>query len=425
MIRSRAIGPAPSKLTSWLIAILSLGVPSAWSAGFYLQEVGTPHSLATAGVANATNTEFADASWANPAGMVSLESDELFSGMQVVLPSVEFDTRVATGRGGDGGNAGMASVVPSLFYVHRYSDRLSFGISVAGTMGGGVDYGRDFAGRYSTIRAELGAIGLSPSVAYKINDRLAVGAGVSVVYTLFEQEIGLNPALVPTIDGGDGRLNIDKADDIGLQPFFSVNYRPSDRLLLSLVYRAEMDVDLSGDVKVKNVALPIGSDSIDIDWTNPQWLEVGAKYKISDQDTLYVNAGWQDWSVFSGNRLAFSGGLLNPVAEIDRDWKDTWHAGLAYSHATGKGSAYSLGISYDSSPADDEDRTFDLPVDEILKVSGGYAWKGDRQLDFAVGGTLYMIGDAPINDTSQGVRTKGEFDQNLILFIGGTLRYVF
>ncbi len=43
---------------------------SAQGAGFYLQELGTPHSLGTAGVANATNTQGADASWSNPAGMV-------------------------------------------------------------------------------------------------------------------------------------------------------------------------------------------------------------------------------------------------------------------------------------------------------------------------------------------------------------------
>jgi len=36
-----------------------------------------------------------------------------------------------------------------------------------------------------------------------------------------------------------------------------------------------------------------------------------------------------------------------------------------------------------------------------------------------------MMGDAKIDQTSQGVRATGEFDNNLILFLGGTLRYVF
>lgn len=103
----------------------------------------------------------------------------------------------------------------------------------------------------------------------------------------------------------------------------------------------------------------------------------------------------------------------------------TMGGGVAYVHQTGQGSAYSVGFSYESSPVDDDDRTFDLPVDEIFKVSAAYAWKGQKNLDFSVGGTLYLVGDAAIDDISQGVQTKGEFDSNAILFFGGTLRYVF
>jgi len=103
----------------------------------------------------------------------------------------------------------------------------------------------------------------------------------------------------------------------------------------------------------------------------------------------------------------------------------TMGGGVAYVHQTGQGSAYSVGFSYESSPVDDDDRTFDLPVDEIFKVSAAYAWKGQKNLDFSVGGTLYLVGDAAIDDISQGVQTKGEFDSNAILFLGGTLRYVF
>ena len=407
-----------SRLLMAAAAVLAAGQIQA--AGFYLQEIGTPHSLGTAGVANPTNIEGADASWANPAGMAFLKHDQFFAGAQTVVPNMEFDPSVAAAGGRDGGNAGNMVLVPSLFYVHRYSDAVSFGISLAGTMGGGVDYGDDFVGRYSTIKAELSAIGLSPSVAFKVNDNFSVGAGVSIVYTLFEQDIAID-----TLATGDGKLSIEDADDIGFQPFFSANYRPTDKLLLSLVYRAEMDVELSGNVKVSNVLAPIGADSIDVDWNNPQWLELGVRYELNDQDILHFNAGWQDWSEFSKNRLAFSGGFVNPVAELDRNYNDTWHAGVAYSHRTGKGSGYSLGVSYDISPVDDEDRTFDLPFDEIFKLSAGYFWRGDRHLDFAIGGTLYLIDDAPIDQTSQGVRAKGEFDDNAILFVGGTLRYVF
>ena len=142
---------------------------------------------------------------------------------------------------------------------------------------------------------------------------------------------------------------------------------------------------------------------------------------------MLLNAGWQEWSAFSKNTLAFSGGALNPAVALERDFDDTWHAGIAFVHMEG-GQGTSIGFSYDSSPVDDKNRTLDLPFDEVYKVSMSYFWTGSKQLDFALGGTLYMIGDSKINQTSPGLngtQVIGKFDTNNILFLGGTVRYRF
>jgi hypothetical protein len=36
-----------------------------------------------------------------------------------------------------------------------------------------------------------------------------------------------------------------------------------------------------------------------------------------------------------------------------------------------------------------------------------------------------IVGDAEIDQTSQGVRAAGDFDANYILFVGGSVRYTF
>jgi long-subunit fatty acid transport protein len=55
-----------------------------------------------------------------------------------------------------------------------------------------------------------------------------------------------------------------------------------------------------------------------------------------------------------------------------------------------------------------------------------YAWLGSKRLDFSVGGTFYLMGDAKINQTSaDGTQVIGEFDTNNMLIIGGTARYRF
>jgi long-chain fatty acid transport protein len=405
---------------SALAVILFNVLPLAQGAGFYLSEVGTPHSLGTAGVANPTNVLGADSSWTNPAGMTGLDSSQMLAGTQVVLPEMKFDSSIATGGGGDGGNAGEVAVIPSFFYVNKFSDGLRLGLSVTAPIGGGVDYGDNFVGRYVAQKVSLAGLAVSPSIAYQLNDKFSIGAGVSIVYTIFEQDVAVNlPA-----SAVDGKVKIEDATDWGYQPFVGMTWQMSDRALLGVVYRAEMDVELDGDVKTRNLPGVISADSIDVDWDNPQWLEAGLKYQLDDSNVLFLNAGWQEWSAFSSNTLVLKGGALNPAVTLERDWDNTWHAGVALAHKENDWGT-SIGFSYDSSPVEDKHRTFDLPMDEYYKVSFSYFWEGDKHLNYSIGGTAYLVGDAEIDNTVQGVRAAGEFDTNYLLFLGGSVRYVF
>ena len=67
-----------------------------------------------------TNIYGADAAWTNPAGMTALEEDRIFAGLQVALPKIEFDSSIAAGGGGDGGNAGETAFIPSFFTLKNY-----------------------------------------------------------------------------------------------------------------------------------------------------------------------------------------------------------------------------------------------------------------------------------------------------------------
>ncbi len=90
---------------------------SIQAAGFYISEVGAPGSLGTAGVLNPVNTSSADSSWTNPAGMTGLKQDEILTGLQVVVPKIEFDSSVAEAGGKDGGNAGNVVAIPDELHI--------------------------------------------------------------------------------------------------------------------------------------------------------------------------------------------------------------------------------------------------------------------------------------------------------------------
>jgi len=408
---------------------------AAFAAGFYSPSIGTPGSLGTAGVANPTNTRGADASWTNPAGMTGIDQQHILTGLQVIVPSVKFNaksvdnnailpSRQGPVRGDNGGNAAEIAPIPSFFYVRPLSERLRFGFSSTAPLGGGVDYGSDFVGRYAVRDVTLAGLALTPSLAYRVTDQLSIGAGVSVIYTTLDQSIAIrqgapDPAL-------DGRVKFEDLEDWGVQAVLGLTYAFSDRLLLGIVYRSEMDTNLEGDIKYEGLRNPqlaalLPSD-VKISWTNPQTLEAGLRYRLDEKTQLYFNAGWQEWSKFSKNELSFRN---DRVVVSDRKWDDTWHAGIAAVRVLSPKSLLSVGFSYESSPVKDKYRTLDFPVDEQWKISAAYGWQHSDSMYFSLGATLSFVGEAALEQTAQRVTVRGDYDTNFLAIVGGTFRYEF
>jgi long-chain fatty acid transport protein len=237
-----------------------------------------------------------------------------------------------------------------------------------------------------------------------------------------EQDIALNQGALP-----DGKISIDDADDFGVQGYFGLTWQMTERVLLGAVYRTEFDTKLKGDVEVQNLLTAFNPrGSVKLDWTNPQWLDLGLRYRAREDLHLMLSGGWQEWSEYSSNLLSVTTSGGSPgVAVIDRQWDDTWYLGGAIAKRFGDSALLTMGLKYDSSPVDDANRTFDLPFDETWTISASYVWAGKGKIDYAIGGSLLYSGDADIDQTSQGVRVAGDFDSNWILFLGGTLRYRF
>jgi long-chain fatty acid transport protein len=317
------------------IAAILLMTTSAFAGGLYLPEIGTPISVGTAGVGNVTNDVIADSVVTNPAGMIGIQEDVGLAGIQLVIPTVRFDSDIATAGGSDGGNAGFVSPIPSTFIVKVLNDDWRLGLGITAPLGGGVDYGKDFVGRYQAQRSVLTGLGITPSVAYKVNDKLSFGGGVSIIYSNLDLDIAINQP----DPFSDGQVNIDKIDDWGYQGIFGVMYKATDRLTLGAVYRTESDVELEGDIGFKNLQVPLINeitsklDEVEVDFSYPQMINVGFKYELSDSTLLMMDFDWEDWSAFGDTRVGITGDIDAPIlTTFDRDWDDTWHVGLAMAH---------------------------------------------------------------------------------------------
>ena len=86
-----------------------------------------------------------------------------------------------------------------------------------------LDYDDDWVGRYRVQDADLVGVSVMPSIAYQVNEKLSLGAGINGMYGMFDQKVAINNA-VPSLS--DGRLEIDD-DTWGWGGNVGVLYEPT------------------------------------------------------------------------------------------------------------------------------------------------------------------------------------------------------
>ncbi len=177
------------------LLLVAGGYSSAGAGGLYLNEFATP-SMGVAGagqeaVANDASTNFA---FHNPAGMTRLEGHSIALGAGLLQGDTEFNTDPDTPfNGGNGGDqAGWAPLIGS-HGVYSVTDDLKLGMSMFSISGAALDPDNNWAGRYSIQKLELLTLSANPSVAYRVNDWLSLGAGANVTYADIDYKLAAPP----------------------------------------------------------------------------------------------------------------------------------------------------------------------------------------------------------------------------------------
>jgi long-chain fatty acid transport protein len=272
-------------------------------------------------------------------------------------------------------------------------------------------------------------VGVGPSLGYKINDMLSIGAGVYMIQTTFNEKIAVNQSF---FGANDGMVQFQNIDDIGYQWNAGLIFKPTDRLLFGFTYLSEADIDLSGDLKTSGLQgafqnLLGDADSIKVSFDLPEAFTFGLRYRATEKLTLLADSNYQRWSQFSQNNVRINTGPAGEtiVTSFDRDWKDTWHVGGALKYDFGENHVVGMGMSYDSSPVSNHDRTADLPLDEQFRVAAAYAKNNPIGLSYSFSTSYVYFGEGKMDQTAQDVRFKGEFDTNYLIFVAASVHYRF
>jgi len=375
----------------------------------------------TAEASNPANTGLfasansAETAYYNPAGMVRLKETSHTLQGTFIHSFIEFDVdkNSTSVDGGDPDKDNTPIVIPGFYYVKPLNDDWRFGFSMNIPSGFGSDYGNDWAGRYYTDNYSLVYVGLTSSLAYKVDEHWSVGASLNATYTYTESEVAINN---PDANRGDGRLEYD-GDDIAFTATLSMLYQWNDQTRLGISYTGETESEVEGDITLKHLGPvleatlgELDGSSLKVDNIMPQRLQAGLYHRLDSGRYMTADVIWLDFSEFGTGEISIEGGR---VIQPEGIYKDIWVVTLGMGFPIDAQTTGKVGALYASKAIDDDKRTMALRLDRIWGVGVGITRKlKDSTLDINV--NLYNTGDASVDtgdDNPSRGRVVGESDK--------------
>jgi long-chain fatty acid transport protein len=406
----------PSKRHLIGLATLALTVchPSAYGAGLWLYEMGTPDvGTASAGMASRAND--AATAFANPAGMTRLTESQLMVGVQPIYSDVKFDTQNSTFGGGDGGNAGGLVPTGSLSYVHSVSNDLKLGLTAGSYLGLGVKFDDNWAGRYYVQQEDFLTSLVNGAFGYKVNDWLSVGGGVSLVYGELGVQTNINN-LEP--NASDGRLKFKDTDtDYGWNAGLLIEPRKDTRIGLTYISKVDLkykdNPSFHGAGPLLNAALQrsgLKNAEAQFDFTLPNQVMLSGYHELTPDLALMADLGWQNWSQFG--QIGVSVNAQDSTStSVNANFQDTWHTALGARYRLNPLWSVSAGFAYDSSPVSNSNRSIVLPLDRQYRYALGLQYDWRKNITFGAAYEYMDAGSAPVNQTGGPLKgdLKGRF----------------
>lgn len=397
-----------------LMALL-LAAMTARAGGLYLYEIGSPDvGLAAAGYA--ARAQDASTAFTNPAGMTRINQPSVMTGAQPMYLNIDFSAESNTTNTGVSGDSNGWMPAGGLFYVQPVGDRLALGLAMTGYFGLALDYQDDWAGRYYVQDTTMQAAAIQPAMAWKANDQFSLGAGVAVLYGMFEDKLAINRSLDAL---ADGQLKLED-EAWAAQLNLGALYEPVPGTRIGLTYLSKADLDFSDQADVSGFGdsltgiLGLGSRTIDLGMTMPQAVMVSGYHELREGLALLANVGWQDWSAFGKVDVAVSDTRIDLTTDLD--YQDTWHGALGVQYRISEQWLLTTGMAYDSAMMDEEDLGPSLPVGEQWRfaLGGLYDWSQDLTLGAAY--ELVWTGDLDM-DVERGPlagRVSGTYENEAI-----------
>jgi long-chain fatty acid transport protein len=404
-----------NKLTSRLATLLLvLFTADSYAGAMYIYETGSPTETGFGGAGMAARAQDAGTVFTNPAGMTRFsDSATLVSGGLLYLYA-PFDTSKETTISGTDGSTTEFFPYGSFAYIHSVSDRLKLGVSVQNNFGLALNWGTNWVGRYTATQATIIAPQVQPTVSFRVNKWLSVGAGAGLTLGYLDAKLRVNQE---RDNHGDGKMEYDDTD-FAVQGNFGIMLEPSSRTRIGLRYLTETDLDFKDDPDFSRMA-PLTKeitdlvDELDLGMKMPQSVMLGVFHELNDKWAVLGSVGWDQWSRFGHVDVSVDD---SPEVTDNLKFDDVWHFGVGAQYKYSEKWLFNTGVAYDTGLSGKKHRSLAIPMGKMYRWGVGTEYRKRNDLTIGAAMDIMYEGDLQVNSESGGGRVDGEYENVFLSF---------
>lgn len=433
---------------------------TASAAGFQLTEqsvAGMGRAHAGAGIVG----DDVSAIHFNPAGMT------LLHGLQTTVAgtyvSLDIDYKGLNGARENGRD--KPASIPAAFLSYQVNDSLWLGLAITSPYGMRIRYGSDWSENQRGISGSVTTVDINPNIAWKVNDYISIGGGVSALWTHSKIKSGL-PAkqtqALPEALGG-GSLDIPLGGQFeykGSDWMFTYNLglmvSPTEDLRFGVSYRSSAHVTARGDYYIRGNAVMNGEGDGKGRLQTPETVYISATWKPIQKLRLSGLARWANWKKFENMRFsmdnlsnlhatqgamdlaqsfppALAQGAIGAIqsklgnVNIENNWKAAWLFSLGADLDVTDQWTIRGGVALETDPIKQQNlRTALIPDTKRLWLTCGLSWKPTPkwQVDMAYG-HIRGIGHRNLYESDKSNVKVGKFEKMNAWMAGAAVTYRF
>ena len=419
------------KIAAAAMMVAGAFATQTYAAGFQLSEqsaIQMGRAMAGAGIVG----DDLSAVHYNPAGMTLLSGTRMQATGTWVAVNLDYE-----GNYGQSENGRLkGQTIPAGFITHQINDSLWAGLGLTVPYGMGTEYGEGWEGRERGTESMILTFDINPNLAWKVNDKLSVGGGISLQYAKAE----LGSGRIVSKNGHTINSNV-KGDSWAWGWNVGVMFQPVETVRLGLAYRSNISHNADGHTTLNNV--PVKTDNglvltnirsdMEVRIKTPDTITFSATWEATDALRLSGTARWSKWSNFKSLSLDNSGFGHGQAVDrfaaahstITNNWDDTWFFSVGADYKLNGQWTIRGGVAYDQGPVENQYRMAVIPDTDRVWFSGGASYKYTDNLTFDFGATYIKgVGDTDLYDKVGGKKI-GEFKSLDSYIFSAQMQYLF